>query len=364
MMDDSEAIELVHQLVEIPSVSRNEGAAVNFLVRRMNELGFDAQVDPVGNAVGVLECLDEQGAIRQELMLLGHIDTVAGDVEVRIVDGCLYGRGAVDAKGPLAAFVVAASQIELTPGTRLVVIGAVEEEVPSSKGAWYVSQNYRPDACIIGEPSRWNAVTLGYKGCVAIQLDGVMDCGHSAGPEESIAERTIRWWNRMAGYAEEFNSTKASLFDQLLPSIRSFETSSDGLHDRVKLHAGFRLPPDFDISAFRDFAEQGLPEGMRLTYSGEVPAWHSKRTSELAKLFGRAILQKETKPGFKRKTGTSDMNVVGPAWQCPIVAYGPGDSSLDHTPNEHLELDDYLASIQVLQLVIESWMDSRVAVCS
>ena len=363
-MDDTEAIDLIHRLVEIPSVSGDEKAAARFLTSRMNELGFDAHVDAVGNAIGVRECVDEEGAIQRELMLLGHIDTVAGEVEVRQEDGCLYGRGSVDAKGPLAAFVAAASRVELRPGTRLIVIGAVEEEVPSSKGAWYVSENYRPDACIIGEPSRWNAVTLGYKGCVAIRLDGEMDCGHSAGPEETIAERAIRWWNEMVRHAEEFNSTRSSLFDQLLPCLRSFETSTDGLQDRVKLNIGFRLPPDFDISAFRGFAEQALPEGMRLSYSGEVPAWHSKRTSELAKLFGRAILQQETKPGFKRKTGTSDMNVVGPAWQCPIVAYGPGDSSLDHTPNEHLELDDYLASIQVLQSVIEAYLNSRVAVCS
>ncbi len=42
------------------------------------------------------------------------------------------------------------------------------------------------------------------------------------------------------------------------------------------------------------------------------------------------------------KLGTSDMNVVGPVWQCPILAYGPGDSSLDHTPEEQIVLDDYL----------------------
>jgi LysW-gamma-L-lysine carboxypeptidase len=42
------------------------------------------------------------------------------------------------------------------------------------------------------------------------------------------------------------------------------------------------------------------------------------------------------------------MNVVAPRWQCPIVAYGPGDSSLDHTPNEHVPLDEYRASIQIV----------------
>jgi LysW-gamma-L-lysine carboxypeptidase len=60
-------------------------------------------------------------------------------------------------------------------------------------------------------------------------------------------------------------------------------------------------------------------------------------------------VQASEKLGFVLKTGTSDMNVVGPAWQCPIVAYGPGDSSLDHTPNEHLPLDEYWKAVNVIE---------------
>ena len=46
------------------------------------------------------------------------------------------------------------------------------------------------------------------------------------------------------------------------------------------------------------------------------------------------------------------MNVVGPAWQCPIAAYGPGDSSLDHAPNEQLRLDEYWQAVQVLETAL------------
>jgi LysW-gamma-L-lysine carboxypeptidase len=57
-------------------------------------------------------------------------------------------------------------------------------------------------------------------------------------------------------------------------------------------------------------------------------------------------------PGFVVKTGTSDMNVVAPVWQCPIVAYGPGDSALDHTPHERLDLDEYWTAVQVLEATL------------
>lgn len=48
------------------------------------------------------------------------------------------------------------------------------------------------------------------------------------------------------------------------------------------------------------------------------------------------------------------MNVVGPIWDCPIVAYGPGDSSLDHTPHEHISLDEYHQAVTILQTVLET----------
>jgi LysW-gamma-L-lysine carboxypeptidase len=60
------------------------------------------------------------------------------------------------------------------------------------------------------------------------------------------------------------------------------------------------------------------------------------------------------KPGFLVKSGTSDMNVVGPAWQCPILAYGPGDSSLDHTPHEHVSLDEYWQAVLVLEAALRN----------
>jgi LysW-gamma-L-lysine carboxypeptidase len=54
------------------------------------------------------------------------------------------------------------------------------------------------------------------------------------------------------------------------------------------------------------------------------------------------------------------MNVVAPHWpDTPIVAYGPGDSSLDHTPNEHLDLNEYLRTIEVLAAVLENLTGSR-----
>jgi LysW-gamma-L-lysine carboxypeptidase len=99
--------------------------------------------------------------------LLGHIDTVPGEIPVRVVDGVLYGRGAVDAKGPLACFTDAVAKVGAKEGWQLVVIGAVEEE-RDSEGVRFVVNQYKPDFAIIGEPNQWDRVALGYKGSAGV----------------------------------------------------------------------------------------------------------------------------------------------------------------------------------------------------
>jgi LysW-gamma-L-lysine carboxypeptidase len=47
------------------------------------------------------------------------------------------------------------------------------------------------------------------------------------------------------------------------------------------------------------------------------------------------------------------MNVVGPAWGCPIVAYGPGDAAMDHTPDEHIEIEEFRRGVDVLAQALE-----------
>ena len=53
-------------------------------------------------------------------------------------------------------------------------------------------------------------------------------------------------------------------------------------------------------------------------------------------------------PSFVYKTGTADLNIAAPVWKCPAVVYGPGDSALDHTPEEHISISEYLKAIEVL----------------
>jgi LysW-gamma-L-lysine carboxypeptidase len=339
---------MLGDLVHIPSVSGDERAAVRYLVEQMQALGFEAFVDEVGNAVGTV------GQGRPETVLLGHIDTVPGYIPVRIADGRLWGRGAVDAKGPLAAFVMAATRLQAhgTLRGRIVVIGCVEEEAPSSRGAHYAVECYRPDACIVGEPSGWNRVTLGYKGTLRITCRTAAACGHGAHDRQTAAERIYAFWQYVVYYVNTFNKERERAFDQLLPTLIACNSDSDGLRESASAEIGIRLPLDIDPDTLADHLRTFDPL-VHIDVLGATRAFRAERTTSLVRALTSAIRHHDVQPGLVLKTGTADMNIVGPAWGCPIVAYGPGDAALDHTPDEHIVLDDYLRAIAVLEAVLE-----------
>jgi len=341
------AEELLHDLVAIASPSRQESEAAAFLVQWMRAAGYDeAFVDEAGNAVGIV------GTGESDVILLGHIDTFGGFPPVQIKDRILYGRGSVDAKGPLSTFAVAAGRAKVPDDNRVIVVGAVEEEAATSKGARHIVANYRPAYCVIGEPSHWDRITLGYKGRLLVDWRWEGGLAHSAGEAPSPAERAVDYWLRIQRRAAEQNRGIDSIFARLDASLRDLRTYQDGVNGVAEMTIGFRLPPDVDPS---DVAAQlETVDGATIATRGAENAYTADKNSALSRVFRRAIRASGGSPRFLYKTGTSDMNIAGPSWGCPIVAYGPGDSALDHTPNEHINLDEYLLAIDVLTAVLES----------
>ncbi|MGH2561092.1 MAG: [LysW]-lysine hydrolase [Thermomicrobiales bacterium] len=344
-LSDRGHIDLLRGLVAIPSTSGDEAEAVAYLCRAMAARGFDAAPDAAGSAVGTI------GNGPRHIVLLGHLDTVPGDIPVRIDDGVLHGRGAVDAKGPLATFVAAAAAAAKRGNVKITVVGAVGEETIGSPGATAVASWPAPSFCVIGEPSGWDAVCLGYRGTLSLTYRLRQQGRHTAGPGESVAERSVAFWNAVAAECATRNRAATSTFTSIGPALRGMWTDSDGLMDEARLSVGLRLPPGVDINhlllRLRDLAGDA-----ELTVEGQQPGYRSDKRSPLVPPFMRGIRGAGGTPRFTVKLGTSDMTVVGPAWECPIVAYGPGDASLDHTPEERIVLDEYLAAIRVLTDVL------------
>ena len=339
-------------LVSYYSPSGQERGAVDWLVARMKSLGYDeAFIDGAGNAVGVM------GHGPRQVVLLGHIDTVPGEIPVRWEGNppgvVLYGRGTVDAKGPLACFVDAVAQGGAREGWQFVVIGAVEEE-RDSQGARFVAKHYQPEFAIIGEPNQWDRVALGYKGSASATISVSRAQAHSASGAETAAEAAVDLWLKIKAYADTFNADRQKEFDRLLVSLRGLATEVRDFEQVARIDIGVRLPPDVSpqdwYAKLRDMAE-----GATMQPAGwSIPAWRSGKNTQLVRCFLSSIRANGGEPHFVYKTGTADVNLVAPAWGCPALVYGPGDSSLDHTQNEHIVLEDYARSLAVLRVVLGS----------
>ncbi|UCG89298.1 MAG: [LysW]-lysine hydrolase [Gemmatimonadota bacterium] len=359
-MDRGGAEELLEGLVRIASPSGHESAASHFLVDWMSRHGFDAQVDEVGNAVGV------RGDGSREILLLGHIDTFQGIVPVRREGRLLFGRGTVDAKGPLAAFAVAAAAVEPQTEWRVTVVGAVEEEAASSRGARHILEsrgNDPPIVCVIGEPSRWDRITLGYKG--RLMLDAIMrvPLGHSAGNLKLPPELGVDLWRTVTAFCEERDAARQAqrAFDRLMPALQQMNSANDDTHGVVTLTIGFRLGPRDQPETLPGELEARLAEwarregitDMQLRFAGAERTHKAPKATPLVRAFLASIRAAKGTPRFVLKTGTSDMNVVAPGWPATsLAAYGPGDSSLDHTPDEHIDLAEYARAVEVLTAVL------------
>jgi LysW-gamma-L-lysine carboxypeptidase len=96
----------------------------------------------------------------------------------------------------------------------------------------------------------------------------------------------------------------------------------------------------------------GLAQLSALHLDSMDDAAMAPRTGRLPAAFGAAIRATGRQPGWLRRLGTSDLNVVLPAWSCPAVVYGPGDAELDHTPQESIGIEDFGLAISVLTSVL------------
>ncbi|MGD8737634.1 MAG: M20/M25/M40 family metallo-hydrolase, partial [Anaerolineae bacterium] len=189
---DAEALaHFLQELVRIPSLSTQEGAVAARLAEEMRRVGFaEVWTDRVGNVVGRIG--PGNGA---KLLFDGHMDTVdVGDpsrwphrpYDAVIKDGILFGRGACDMKGGLAAMVYAA-KILLDTGVQLAgdlyVVGVVQEEPCEGLAIRHLVEEggIRPDFIVLGEPSNLQ-VRLGHRGRLEMQVQVQGTAAHASSP--------------------------------------------------------------------------------------------------------------------------------------------------------------------------------------
>ena len=342
----SEARDLLVDLVETPSPTGEEGACAGRLVEFFENHGREAFVDEAGNV---------RAPADDSVLLTSHIDTVPGDIPVRVESGdgerkgseVLWGRGGVDAAGSLVGMAVAA----VRTGTSFA--GVVGEEVDSSGARHLVETRDAPEAVVNGEPSGWNGITLGYRGLLAGTYVATSESGHTSRPENNAIEDAIDWWERARAAVADDRDEWTPVFERVTPKPIEVHggISDDGLSVEATMDVQFRVPPNLTVEEVREAADGEL-DGGTVRWYDEVPPVMTTPRNPVARAFRGAIRRAGGEPRLLRKTGTSDMNIYR-AWNCPMATYGPGDSDLDHAPDERLSLDEFDRATRVLEAVAE-----------
>src|SRR5690349_6545158 len=191
-MDQVKPLELARQLIDIESTTGNEGAVGTFLADFLRSRGYSVLEQPLG-AIGGTPRHNVIAAVGEpELVFSTHFDCVPPYFPSRVENGTLYGRGACDAKGILAAQVAAAERLRAKGETRigLVFVGGEERGSDGAKAANKIASKTR--FLVNGEPTdlRLGAAT---RGCFRVRLTAKGKAAHSGYPElgESAIEKLI-----------------------------------------------------------------------------------------------------------------------------------------------------------------------------
>jgi len=344
------AAELLYVLLSNYSPTFHEGEAVKALKEFVAEkLQYDnVWTDESGNLIA------KYGSGTVRVALIGHIDTVPGPLKVEWRDGVLKGRGAVDAKGPLSAAFVGASQAsKYIDGLQVYVIAAVGEEGPSHGAQQLIKDRWRFDQVIILEPTNTSKVVIEYRGSSLVSIECSSPGGHSSTPWafSSACDKLFTIYSRAKEISGETRSSGK------YPVISLVKVSCGETANTLPQHGetllNLRIPYGMERTQVEEMLNDLMPEGCTYRLMNYTPPVKSRLGGLAPRALMRALIRQGIKPTPARKLGTSDMNLLYRKVTSDIAAYGPGKSELSHTNQEEITLKELKVGATTYMLALK-----------
>ena len=376
--DRNDLVAFLQDLVSIPSVSTEEEALSERLAEEMRRVGFpNVRRDRIGNVIG---CLDAGPGPR--LIYDGHMDTVGisdpaswarDPYAAQVEGGVLYGRGACDMKGALAAMVYGAKML-IDAGIQLAgelcMVGVVQEEPCEGLAVQVLieEERLRPDFVVLGEPSNLQ-IKRGHRGRLEMKVTVRGRSCHAATPRQGRnaiydAARLIFGVELLASrLADDAFLGQGSI---AVTQIESSAASRNAIPDTCAFYIDRRLTlGETEAKALAEIqgiiAREGVEASVEVTeyratsYTGYecrakeyYPPWALDQDHPLVKATSKAI--RETL-GYRPRVGqwafsTDGVYTMGRA-NIPTVGFGPGEERFAHTVDDQVRLADVVAAARV-----------------
>jgi len=373
-----DAIQFLQQMIRIPSLSGQEENLSKFLMEKMHTLQYDSiKLDRLNN---VMATIKGSGGGRS-LLLNGHLDHVPpGEMldpySGRILDGAVfgvhgkivYGRGASDMKGALAAMIMAGTvlkDLDLEVKGDLKIAAVVQEEIGGIGTIATIEESqFLGDLVVIGEATNMN-LALGHRGGVGINVVVKGASGHASAPERSI--------NALYKAIDIISKIKQDLIPKLpehpifgkttlaVTRIEVKPNASNVIPEECRFYIDCRNGPDYPAERLKEEIEtvinslkendkeleaivlpSNLLRGVR-SFTGFYTDPKTRPVVREVEEALNAVLNREVKKTVWRfATDGRFYHYLG----YPVLGFGPCEERFTHTNMDHIRIEEYLDSIK------------------
>ena len=375
----------LQDLIRTPSLSHEEGNVANRIAEEMRRVGFDSvRIDRVGNVIGRLG----DGSGKPALLYDGHMDTVGvGDRSAwardpfgaEIVDGVIYGRGACDMKGGLAAMVYGAKMLRdagVSLSGTLYVVGIAQEEPCEglSLGVLIEEEGIRPDLVVLGEATDLQ-VSRGQRGRMEIKITTRGKASHGSAPHrgDNAIYKAARLIQQIENMAKDLPSHE--VMGQATLAVTYIENtggSRNVIPDSCSFYIDRRLvlgeTEESVLAPISALVEQSgidadvvLTEHRSTSWTGYdcrmpeyYPAWLIDEDSPLVQAMVGAIRKSlDFTPVLRQWDFSTDGVYSQGTAHIPTLGFGPGDEQYAHTINDQIRLEDVFKAAAVYAQLAE-----------
>ncbi len=371
--------ELAAELIRRPSITPDDAGCQQLLRERLEALGFACETLQFGAVTNLWAVAGTSGPL---FAFAGHTDVVppgpreqwlSDPFEPTLRDGRLYGRGAADMKGAVAAMIVAAEQFLAVhpPRYRLAFLITSDEEGEAVDGTAKVIEELerrgeKIDYCLVGEPScaaeLGDTVKIGRRGSINGLLRVKGRQGHVAYPEQSVnpIHEALPALQRLVAEPWDRGNSSFPPTRLQISNINAGTGADNVIPGTLEVQFNLRYSTELDSAQIRSrvaqlLAEAGFEHELRWRESGRP---FLAKSTVFSGLLSDCIEQElGLRPELATTGGTSDGRFIAPTG-AEVVEFGPCNESI-HRVNENVGLAELDSLTRVYRLVLERFDRGR-----